>query len=297
METLKKINNKNYLIRYATLIIILFISAVNYNVFVLPSKLVLGGTGGIAVITKILFDIDPSIIIFILSAFLLLISFIFLGFEDTIAATVITIVYPLFIKLTSNIGMVFHFNINSTLLVSIVAACFIGFTNGIIYRIGFNTGGLGILFKVINQKFKISISLINLICNSIIVIIGGFIFGFNMVLYALLTLYISKNISETILVGNTMNKMFYIISVKHSDIEKYIIEELHHDVTIFKVKGKFCLKESKAIMTVIPTFEYTKLKEKIKKIDKNAFVIISESYEVKKQDIKINSVNKLIKSD
>ena len=85
--------------------------------------------------------------------------------------------------------------------------------------------------------------------------------------------------------------MFYIISKESALIQKFIMEDLNHDVTIFDTKGKFLGEQQKAIMTVIPTKEYFLVKEGIKDIDKNAFVTITDSYEVKGQDIKINSVN------
>ena len=39
-------------------------------------------------------------------------------------------------------------------------------------------------------------------------------------------------------------------------------------------------KKRKVIMTVIPNREYFRLKEGIKEIDKNAFFIVTDSYQV-----------------
>ena len=64
----------------------------------------------------------------------------------------------------------------------------------------------------------------------------------------------------------------------------YLNHELKHDVTIFNTKGKYTNSKQKTIMSVIPTKEYIIIKEIIKDIDKNAFVIVCDSYETRNQD-------------
>ncbi len=290
-KILEKVTNKDYIKKYAILAVALFISAINYNLFILPCKFVTGGASGVATITKYVFSIDPSLMTFLLSFIVLIFCYIFLGKEDTTAAGFTTIVYPLFIKATEDIQYLFIIDNESKLLMAIVAGIISGITIGLIYKIGLNNGGFGAISKIISKAIKQSVSKINFIVNMTIVIIGGYYFGINMILYAGIVLYISSIVSERILLGNSTNKMFYIISDKYRIIAEYLMDELKHDVTLFKVKGKFTLINKKAIMTIIPTREYFSVKEKIKEIDKKAFVIITDNYEVKGQDIKINSVN------
>lgn len=286
-----KRKEKRYVKRFAILGLAQLIGAINYNLFLNPTNIVVGGAGGIAIITKKLLGIEPSLMIFIVSFVLMILGIFFLSKEDIFAAIFITIFYPLFVELTKNIGGIFNFDLSSLLLVTIVAGVINGITSGLIYTTSLNTGGIGILSKIINKKRKGSISKTSFIINALIVAVGGFIFGINIVLYAIIFLYISKIVSERILLGISRNKMFYIISKKDEKIKKFIMEDLKHDVTMFDTKGKFLGEQQRAIMTIIPTKEYFLVKEGIKDIDKNAFVTITDSYEVKGQDIKINSVN------
>ena len=41
-------------------------------------------------------------------------------------------------------------------------------------------------------------------------------------------------------------------------------------------------------MTVIPTSEFTILRDYVKSVDKNAFIFITDTYEAKRQDVMIN---------
>jgi uncharacterized membrane-anchored protein YitT (DUF2179 family) len=98
----KKIKQKNVLPRYLMLIAGVLLYACGYNLFMLKNNIVSGGIGGVAIIAK--GYIDPSLLILVLSVILLIISFIFLGKEKTMASLVGSLLFPLFVYLTSGIG-------------------------------------------------------------------------------------------------------------------------------------------------------------------------------------------------
>ena len=76
------------------------------------------------------------------------------------------------------------------------------------------------------------------------------------------------------------NKAFYIITSEEKEIKDYIIKNLDHSVTIFDVKGGFLNKKNKVVLTVVPTREYYRVTEGIKAIDKDAFFVVTDAYEV-----------------
>ena len=78
----------------------------------------------------------------------------------------------------------------------------------------------------------------------------------------------------------TSNKSFYIITDEEEKIKDYIINTLNHNVTIFDVKGGFLDKKRKVILSIIPTKEYYRVTEGIKMLDKNAFFVVTDSYQV-----------------
>ena len=64
------ISKKNYIKRYVFLTLGLLISAINYNLFVLPLGIVCGGTSGVATILNYLSNLDPSLVVFFQSCIL-----------------------------------------------------------------------------------------------------------------------------------------------------------------------------------------------------------------------------------
>ena len=280
-EVIKNIKKKKLISRYITLILALLISALVFNIFLVSTNIVSGGLNGIAIIFKDLYKVDPSVVIFIISTILLIISFIFLGVERTTGSVVSTFLYPLLVKLTSYITEFIVIDTNELILIAIFVGVIGGFANGLIYRTGFSNGGLPIISQILYDKFRIPPSKSSFVINGIIVFIGGLFFGWTMVMYALIILYINSFILEKVILGVSNKKAFYIITNEDSKIEKYIIENLKHSVTIFDVKGGLFGKKDYLLLTVVPTREYFSVAEGIKEIDPNAFFLVCDAYEVK----------------
>lgn len=280
VSILEIVKKKKLIRRYLLLIISLFISACYFNLLQLPSQIVTGGSSGVSIILNYYFKFDPSTVIFIISSILLVVGFIFLGFEKTSGALVTTFVYPIFVNLTANIGEYIVVDLSDKILISIFIGLLAGLTTGMVYKAGFSNGGFSIISEIISERKKIPISNISFIINFIIVAVGGVSFGWTMVMYAIIILYINSIVLDRVLIGISKNKSLYIITDEEEKMKDYIMNSLKHGVTIFDVKGGFLNKKRKVIMTAIPNRDYFRLKEGIKEIDKEAFFIVTDSYQV-----------------
>lgn len=280
LSILEIVKKKKLVRRYILLILSLFISACYFNLLQLPTQIVTGGSSGVSIILNYYFKWDPSQVIFIVSAILLIAGFIFLGFEKTSGALVTTIIYPIFVNLTANISDYIVVDLSDKILISIFIGLLAGITTGMVYKAGFSNGGFSIISEIISERKKIPISNISFIINFIIVILGGVSFGWTMVMYAAIILYINSVILDRVLIGVSKNKALYIITSEEEEMKDYIMNSLKHGITIFDVKGGFLEKKRKVLMTVIPNRDYFKLKEGIKEIDKEAFFIVTDSYQV-----------------
>lgn len=274
--------------KYAKMTLFLVVITFAYNTFILPINLVAGGAGGLGVLFNALFSIDPAFVIFAISFFMFLLAFLFLDAEEVVATLFVAIVYPLLLKAFEGIDQIFLVDTSHTLVLVVFGAILTGVGQGSILRLGLNFGGLSVLSKVIYKYTRVSVTFINAFVNATIVVIGAFALGFLMILYAILFLVISRMISERVILGRSNNKTFKIISRAPVKIENFIHNELKHDVTIYDTYGVYKEKSKKLIMTVIPTSEFTILRDYVKSVDKNAFIFITDTYEAKRQDVMIN---------
>lgn len=267
--------------RYSVLLASLFLSALVFNLFLYPTSLVTGGMNGVAIIINHVIEIDPAIVIFVGSLLLLGLSYLFLGLDQTAGSVVATIVYPVFVEITEPLSKLIVIDTSDLILMSILIGVLLGITNGLMYKVGFSNGGLNIISQIFYKYFRISLSKTTMVINLIVVLIGGFYFGFNMVLYALVIIYISSFVIDKVILGISNNKAFYITTTEDEKVRDYLINTLHHTVTIFDVKGGFLEKKRKVLLAVIPTRDYFRLKEGIKEIDPHAFFVVTDAYEVK----------------
>ena len=168
--------------KYIYLVIALFFAALNFNIILKPLKLVVGGTQGVTLIINHLINIRPSLIILIINIIMLILSFIFLRHETTYGTIIATFIYPLLVRLTSNIPSL-NFNNTFNIILVIIAGIVCGITGGIIYKLGFSNGGISIIPLLTNKYFHIKIYITTFIMNLIIVILGCFYFGIIKTIY------------------------------------------------------------------------------------------------------------------
>lgn len=272
--------NKTRIYRIFLITISLILSALVYNLFLLPLSIVSGGTSSIGTIVYYLYNIDPAITIFIISGLCSILGFMYLGKERTMGTILACIAYPIIVEITSKLVGQISIDTTDTLLIVLFAAVLGGIANGLMYKSGYSSGGLPTISQILYEKFRISVAKSSFVMNLIIVLIGAYFFGLTNALYAVIYLYIYSMITDKVLLGTSNNKAFYIITDKEKEVKEYIIENLKHTVTTFDVKGGLYENKRKVMLTVIPSREYYRLTEGIKSIDKDAFFVVTDSYQV-----------------
>ena len=65
--------------KYIQMFIGITLLALAYNLFILPNNFVYGGVSGLAIVTKRVFCVEPSVFILVTSVALLIISYFMLG--------------------------------------------------------------------------------------------------------------------------------------------------------------------------------------------------------------------------
>lgn len=266
--------------RFLLFIIGIFLISIAYNVFITTNKLVPGGVGGIAVIVNNIFGIDNSLFMLVINLLLLVISYYLLGKEKTTKTILGSLLLPIFIGLTEHINIWLEIDSTQILFSSIFGGIIFGFGVGLVFKAGFTTGGTDIINHIISKYAKISVGKSMLLIDGIIVLSSGFYFGINNMMYSIIMLYIISLISDRVVLGISDSKAFYIITEQEEKVKDFIINELGQKVTILKAQGGFKREKENVLMVVLPTKDYYKLKEGVKVIDKEAFYIITDTYEV-----------------
>jgi uncharacterized membrane-anchored protein YitT (DUF2179 family) len=274
------IKEKQLIKRYSLLVVALFVSAISYNLLVYPAKIVAGGTNGLSIIAEYLFQIPPSIFILMVNVLILIASLATLGIEKSSGSVISTFIYPLFVDMTSGITSILSVENNDMILISVFIGLISGWTSGLLYKVGFSGGGTSLISQIIFEKLHIAVSKSYFVMNVIIVLLGGLYFGIENIMYAVIVLFVNSIVMDKILLGISKNKVFYIVTVKEQEVKEFLLHEIGHGITEFKVINAYSNKNGVMIMTVIPTKEYFKVSEGIKEIDNDAFFIVTDSYQL-----------------
>lgn len=268
------LSNKRCLLLF---IISILVSAVNFNLLLKPISIVCGGSGGLALVIEKITHVKTSDTIALVYVITVILSMIFLEKKRIASIMLASALYPTFTYLTENIVKVIDLNYNDVLLICVVSGIITGITNGIAYRFGYSPGGLGVIAPILNRFFKTSISLVNFIVNTVVVLLGAYYFGFNMVVYAIVLLYISSYICNLVILGLSNNKVIVIHSKENDKIMEVLHDKYRTNVIILDD-----IKDRKTLLAVIKDIDYSSVKMDLRRIDKKVFFTTNNCYEVGK---------------
>ena len=158
---------------------------------------------------------------------------------------------------------------------------FSGIGNGIIFKTGYTSGGTDIIEDIYCQYYKITLGKAILIVDGFVVLMGGFVFGIEKMMYSMLALLMMSLFSNKKLIGVDEDKIMLITTKKKKMVTKYITDNYHFGVTIMDAVGRYSHKESDFIMCSVASRSYYQIKEEIKLLEPNAFIVVLNSYETK----------------
>lgn len=279
-EILERIRKKSLFKRYFIFFVGLIFLAVSYNLFLASNDIVAGGVSGAAIILNGLFNFNNSTVILVCNVALLILSLFLLGKDKTKNTILGSLLFPILVELTSHINVWLELDTSQLLLSSVFGGVMYGMGLGMIFKAGFTTGGTDILNQIISKYAKISIGKSMLLVDGGIVLLSALAFGPTKVMYSIIVLYIISMISDRVILGVSDSKAFYIITSHDDEIKEYILKVLNHGVTVFNAKGGYATKNQTVLMCVLPTKDYYRLKAGITEIDNEAFVVVTDAYEV-----------------
>jgi uncharacterized membrane-anchored protein YitT (DUF2179 family) len=173
-----------------------------------------------------------------------------------------------------------HIDLNDRILNALFAGIVLGTAVGITLRSSGSQGGLDILAVMLLKRFSISLGNTILFMNAIVLFLVAFLNSLESALYTLIVIYVSSKVVNIIVTGLSQRKAVFIISPKWQEISEEILSDIRRGVTIIDGRGGYRGKQESIIYTVITFPEIGELKNLIRKIDPEAFVVISNTLEV-----------------
>ena len=252
---------------------IIFAFGVNY--FIIANNLAEGGFTGIALIFHYVFGWPVGIFFLVSNLPLFLISWRLWSWEALLKTILGVVASSVALSLTAN----FQLPVEDLLLAALYGGVFTGVGIGLVLRYGGTTGGADIIGRVLNHYFGISLGRFYLIFDFFVLLTVAYIFGLEITLYSLVTIYVFSNVVDFILDGIDSARSVMIVSPHSSQIAKAIDKELERGTTFLEGRGGFTGEKKDILFCVVSKWQVFKVKKIVKNIDPRAFVIVSDVFE------------------
>lgn len=255
------------------------IYALIVKLFILPTSLMSSGTTGIALFMNHIFDIPVSLFILIFNLCMLIIGFLILGKTFAMTTIASTILYPVFLEFF-NQCLGDYVITNNALLNTIFAGMGIGLALGIVIRSGASTGGMDIPPLLLHHYFRIPVSISLYVFDFIILSCQTLYNPMERLLYGILLILLTSVVLDKVLLMGTTRTEVKIISPRSQEIAKDILSNIDRGVTLLEAKGGYSQQKQEVILTIISNRELPKIEKLIRKIDPDAFMVVSRVSEV-----------------
>ncbi len=258
--------------RTALIIAASFLMAMNIKSFVRAGDLLPGGFSGLTLLLQQIarhfgnLEISYSLINFSLNAVPVIISFKYIGKKFTGYSCLMIILTGIFTDVLSGFQMT-----NDILLVSVFGGILNAFSISLCLYANATSGGTDFIAIFFSEKYGIETWNYIFAGNCIILLIAGYLFGWEEALYSIIFQYTSTQVLH-FLYKRYQKQTLLIITSKPDEIYQEIRENTNHDATLFKGIGCYKKQECNMLYSVVGRDEIKSVIKKTKEIDKNAFI-------------------------
>ena len=248
-----------------------------------PASLVTGGFSGIAIIVKqytghlIPGGVPLSVTNLVLNIPVFLIAIRLKGLRYLIHTLFATVMLSFWLSVLPVVPLAG----NDLLLASLYGGILMGAGIGLVFVTGATTGGTDLIAALVQHFLRhYSISNILWVIDTAVVLVGVYLYGIQITLYAIIAIYLTSKISDGIIDGLKFSKAAFIITEKPEALAALVMEELGRGVTGISATGMYSGDSKNMLLCVVSKKEIVRLKELAKSCDPNAFVIVTDVREV-----------------
>ena len=278
------------------LLIILPVTLLNslfFNWFYVTNHIAYGGITGIAQIINRVVGFPPiGVLIILFNIPLFLLGWRFFGGVMLLNSLITMVTSSLSIDF---FGAFLQFEPVEPLLACIYGGLANGATMGIILRQGGSFGGSDLGARLLKLHFQwLPMGRLMLALDLTIISISALTAGdLDQALYGLVALYVSTLAMDNVIYGLDKSDVAYIISDQYSLIAAAIIQKLDRGITLLQGHGAWSGDVKQVVMVAVKRRQVIQLKQLVKDIDPNAFLIVCSAHEVLGSSFHIYQKNEL----
>ena len=242
-----------------------------------PAHMVTGGFSGLGILADRVMSVPMWLTNLVLNIPLFIVAAVCVGRKLVFDSLMATVIYSVAIGIIPEV----NFLEGDLFLSCIVGGMIMGGGLGLVLVTGASSGGVDMLSIIIHHKNnRISIPWIMFLSDSIIIILGGLVFGWVKAIYSIISVWIVSFIIEKIVDGPGYSKACLIISSEYVKISDRILNEIGRGVTGIGAKGQYTNNEKMLLFCVSSRHEMSSIRKIVYEEDNSAFMTIANVSEV-----------------
>lgn len=269
---------KRILWQQALVVLGAVLTALGYSLFQVPFDITAGGLSGLAIIINHFTGWREGLLFLIMNIPLVLLGFHQLGRWRFITSVILSLLVfslatDLFI-LTLPRLLETHPITDNILLSALYAGLTFGLGNGLIFRGGGCFPGTTILGRILQNKTGFPLSQTFLFTDSTIIVSAGLVFGWELALLALISLFFSGFAADFVLEGSSQIRTAMIITDKPVALRAMLMESLGKGVSQWEVTGGYTGHRHAMLYCTFNRSQVGTLKHAVAAADPEAFTVI-----------------------
>ena len=245
-----------------------------------PNDIAFGGITGVAQIINHFIPVAPAgVTVIILNIPLFLLGWKLLGGKMLLGSLYAMFISSVFIDVLTPL---WDWQPMNPMLACIFGGLTMGLSLGLIFQQGSTTGGTDLAARLLKLKLSwLPMGKLLMAVDLVVIVLVALAFqALDTMLYGLVALYISSIAMDGVLYGLDNAKVAYIISDRNQEISRAIVQDLDRGVTILHGQGAYTGTDKQVLMCAFKQREIASIKNLVKEIDPNAFLIVCPAHEV-----------------
>jgi len=279
---MKEIENPRLkaLAEYGVITVSIWIMVIGVYFFKFPNNFAFGGVTGFSTVVSQMTPLSASDFTFVVNMVLLVAGFLFLGKKVGIKTIYASLLMSFSLTLLERIYPMGGALTHEPLLELFFAILLPGLASAILFNIGASSGGTDIIAMILKKHTSLNIGTALLVVDIASVVMAFFVFGPATGLFSSLGLLAKSFVIDGVIENMNLCKCFNIVCDDPEPICDYIIHHLHRSATVYEAHGAFSHNNKTVIMTTMKRSQAVKLRNYIRSVEPNAFILISNSSEI-----------------
>lgn len=251
--------------------------------FKFPNHFSMGGVSGLSILLGRLFQnpwLTPSVFNTVINLLFLILGFVLLDRGFGLRTVYCSLLYSALVQIFEWVAPMSAPLTDQKMLELFFAVILPALGAAILFNINASTGGTDIAALILKKFSGMDVGRALLVSDVAIAAAALFVFDIESGLCSLLGLAFKSVLVDSSIESFNRRKAFFIITSLPESVTGYVTHQLGRGATVWQAQGAYTHETHYVVLTVLSRGQAVILRQNLKRMDPNAFLIVANSSEI-----------------